>query len=342
MMYTYYMYHTDNKILRLKSIQETVGNPNVMDDEVFDGLVSSMRKKGWYFEPATVWEYAPEKYRAISGHKRIRAGVEAGILETVFNVICDPMYTEEQARLDLVEANQRKGRDDEVLLKDFVDDLITDFDINIDELMEEVGFSEKDIELLLKEKDEGKQEKGLQLSSFEMEQIILDKIEKAEKIKFAFSGGKDSSLSMVKMLPLVKGKDFEAIFVSSNVEYPDLFFFVKDFCKSYNVPLKVLPAKNDFFDVFDRLGRFPDSIFRDCIDILINKTIDDYIKKEKKDCLLIRGGRKKQRTRRSKSDVYQEIQQSKNFTVKLLNPLYSMEEKEIEEELSKIKQWGGV
>ena len=133
------MYNTENKILRLKSIQETVGNPNVMDDEVFDGLVSSMRKKGWYFEPATVWEYEPEKYRAISGHKRIRAGVEAGILETVFNVICDPMYTEEQARLDLVEANQRKGKDDEVLLKDFVDDLITDFDIEIDELVEFTG-----------------------------------------------------------------------------------------------------------------------------------------------------------------------------------------------------------
>ncbi|MDY6896179.1 MAG: DNA modification methylase, partial [Thermotogota bacterium] len=138
-----------NKILRLKSIQETVGNPNVMDDEVFDGLVSSMRKKGWYFEPTTVWEYEPEKYRAISGHKRIRAGIKAGILETVFNVICDPTCTEEQARLDLMEANHRHGHDDDELSKLFIESMIDDLDVDIDIIVESTGLSDAEIEELL-------------------------------------------------------------------------------------------------------------------------------------------------------------------------------------------------
>lgn len=45
---------TKNKKLQLKAIKETEGNPNVMEDDVFAGLVGPMRKKGWYFEPATV------------------------------------------------------------------------------------------------------------------------------------------------------------------------------------------------------------------------------------------------------------------------------------------------
>ncbi|MFI4962629.1 MAG: DNA methyltransferase [Legionellales bacterium] len=121
------MYKTEFKILPLKSIEETAGNPNKMESKVFNGLVESMKIKGWYFEPATVWEYKPGHYRAISGHKRIQAGVQAAIEETNFNVITDPLYDERQARLDLLEANNRAGKDDEELLKAYVIDLLKNY-----------------------------------------------------------------------------------------------------------------------------------------------------------------------------------------------------------------------
>lgn len=140
---------TKNKKLQLKAICETEGNPNVMSPEVFGGLVNSMRNKGWYMEPSTVWEYEPEKYRAISGHKRIQAGIQAGILETTFRVICDPEYTEEQARLDLMEANHRHGKDDEELSKRFIESMIDDLDIDIDKIIENVGITDEEIQEIL-------------------------------------------------------------------------------------------------------------------------------------------------------------------------------------------------
>ena len=140
---------TKNKKLQLKAILETEGNPNVMEDEVFAGLVGSMRKKGWYMEPATVWEYEPGKYRAISGHKRIQAAIAAGILDTTFRVICDPEYSEEQARLDLMEANHRNGQDDEDLAKRFIESMIDDLDIDIDKIVESTGLSDSEIEKIL-------------------------------------------------------------------------------------------------------------------------------------------------------------------------------------------------
>lgn len=144
---------TKNKKLQLKAILETEGNPNVMEDEVFAGLVGSMRKKGWYMEPATVWEYEPGKYRAISGHKRIQAAIAAGILDTTFRVICDPEYSEEQARLDLMEANHRNGQDDEDLAKRFIESMIDDLDIDIDKIVESTGLSDSEIEKILNKID---------------------------------------------------------------------------------------------------------------------------------------------------------------------------------------------
>lgn len=140
---------TKNKKLQLKAIKETEGNPNVMDDGVFAGLVGSMRKKGWYFEPATVWEYEKDKYRAISGHKRIQAAIQAGIIDATFRVICDPEYTEAQARLDLLEANHRQGKDDEELAKRFIESMIDDLDIDIDKIVESTGIDDVEIENIL-------------------------------------------------------------------------------------------------------------------------------------------------------------------------------------------------
>lgn len=161
------MYKTETKKIQLKAIKETEGNPNIMDSGVFSGLVGSMRKKGWYFEPATVWEYEEGKYRAISGHKRIQAGIQAGILDATFNVINDPNYTEERARLDLMEANHRSGKDDGNMAKRFIENMIDDLDIDIDEIVESTGLSDAEIQDMIgiidfddTSKDENKEEDG--------------------------------------------------------------------------------------------------------------------------------------------------------------------------------------
>ena len=75
----------------------------------------------------------------------------AGIIDTTFRVICDPEYTEVQARLDLLEANHRQGKDDEELAKKFIEEIINDFDFDFDKIIESTGMNEIQINELFSE-----------------------------------------------------------------------------------------------------------------------------------------------------------------------------------------------
>ncbi len=148
---------TEIRKLHLKSLKETEGNPQKMDDKTFSGLVASIRKKGWYFALPDVWEYELGQYKIISGHHRIRAAMQAGILEHDCNVIVDKDYNEEQAKKDLLESNERHGQPDELLLTDFVENLIDDYDIDLDSLIDDIGIDDsvliKDNEKEINEKE---------------------------------------------------------------------------------------------------------------------------------------------------------------------------------------------
>lgn len=141
-MYIYKNMKTTIKNLQLKTLLESAGNPQKMSDKVFTGLVDSIKRKGWYFAVPDVWEFEPGKYRIISGHHRIKAGMKAGLIEQNCNVIIDPSYNEEQARKDLLESNERHGDPDQDLFVDFVTDIIDDFNVDLDILADEVGFDE--------------------------------------------------------------------------------------------------------------------------------------------------------------------------------------------------------
>jgi DNA modification methylase len=133
---------TEIKLLQLKALQETAGNPQRMDDKIFTGLVDSIKRKGWYFAMPDIWEHEPGQYKIISGHHRIRAAIKAGLVEQSCNVIIDPNYTEEQAKKDLLESNERHGSPDQELLTDFVTNLIDDFDVDFDTLVDEIGIDD--------------------------------------------------------------------------------------------------------------------------------------------------------------------------------------------------------
>ena len=130
---------TEIKKLNLKDLESTENNPQRMDDKTFSGLVESIKRKGWYFSLPDVWEYNPGKFRIISGHHRSDAAIKAGILEQNCNVITDSRYTEEQAKKDLLESNERHGEPAQDLLTDYVTDLMADYDLDLDTLVEEIG-----------------------------------------------------------------------------------------------------------------------------------------------------------------------------------------------------------
>lgn len=178
------------------------------------------------------------------------------------------------------------------------------------------------------------------VETLEPDEIIKKRINKADKIVYQFSGGRDSTLAILKTLELVRDKDPVACYVDTGTEFPDLLYFVHVFCKKHDLPLQVLHPRRSFFDLYEKKESFPDPVFRDCIQTLINNPIDDIFFSFN-NALILRGGRKKQKTSRSKSNTYQEIIKSKNKTIRLLNPLYAVSDDEYNKDIANINIWPG-
>lgn len=232
---------------------------------------------------------------------------------------------------DLAELNIRLNKN---IAGEFDFDIL-DIEFERDDLLD-FGFEEKELK-----KQMGNLTEQIKLEPAEMRADILQKIKSAEKIYFSFSGGRDSCLALAYVLPLLKQKQNpEALHVDTGAEFPDLLPFVIDFCEKLDISLKVLKPKQNILEYYFTKKKFPDSIFRDCLQKFINEPLDDYIKKgcQTENFLLIRGGHQKQKTSISKSNFYQEISKGK-FTAKLLNPLWSLSEKEQKKILSKIPLW---
>jgi len=132
-----------NEILPLKQLVETEGNPQSMTKEDFEGLKRSMKTKGWILDDPVVWKRPDGIYQIISGHHRVQAAIGIGILEHNCKVI--EGITEEQALLFVLEANQRKGSFDDDILNDFLNNLTEEYDIGIDDIITEVGFTDNSV-----------------------------------------------------------------------------------------------------------------------------------------------------------------------------------------------------
>jgi len=111
------------KALKLSTLEMQQNNPQRMHDEVYQQLVASIKRRGWYFSLADVWEYETEKYRVVSGHHRIQAAIDAGVEQHEVNVITDTEYTELRWKLDTIEANRRRGFLDMSAVDEYLSDV---------------------------------------------------------------------------------------------------------------------------------------------------------------------------------------------------------------------------
>jgi hypothetical protein len=132
------------KKLVLSELKETIGNPQEMTQTEFDGLVKSIKKKGFILDDPVVWEYKPGEYRIISGHHRIKAAAIAGYNELNCKIIND--ITEKQARLLVTEANTRRGKLNGLKFEQYIQDILSDFEeTTLDEINDEIGILFDDI-----------------------------------------------------------------------------------------------------------------------------------------------------------------------------------------------------
>lgn len=206
---------------------------------------------------------------------------------------------------------------------------------DVDKINDLTGFDNDFINDIIHEDREEKKEYNIK--SFD---DIRDKIKEFDKIIFQFSGGKDSSLVLIKSLPIIKElkKEYFICFVDTGVEYPCLIKHCVKFIKEIGENLIILTPKKSWWEIFGKKKEWPSSIFRPCMFDLINDTINKFVDKQKDKILIIRGGKKSQKTINSdgKDNTFQ-ISEGKN----ILNPIFNMEKEIFEKEIKKINIWEG-
>lgn len=152
----------DVKKINLRDLEETYGNPQAMTEKEYAGLVKSIKSKGFILDDPVVWEYDENKFRIISGHHRIKAAIECEYTELNCKVIAG--ITEKQARLLVIEANQRRGELDTLNLERYLQDILSDFtELNLDIINDEIGVLQ-DIEIPEIESDLQKESESLKLT----------------------------------------------------------------------------------------------------------------------------------------------------------------------------------
>jgi len=310
--------------IKLSEIKPNEYNPKRIKKADLEALKESLKRFG-QVTPLVLNKAKGRENILIGGHQRLKAMKELGWKEA-WVVYVDIPDLEKEKELCLRLSKNQGDWDVEKLSK-------IDFS-----LLKEVGWTKRELNSLLDFTSEKPSfEKQIEIEGFGFkEKSIIEILQDFDFFLFNFSGGKDSSLAILKVLPLIKrqGKPFEAVFVDTGVELPSVKAFVFLFAKQVGIPLKVLKPKRDFFEIYGRKEEFPDSIFRDCITVLINATIDKYSFSLPGKVLNIRGGRPEQKTSRSKTDFFQKVKSeaSRKKEVFLLSPLYQLSLEEYEKE----------
>jgi len=87
----------------------------------------------------------------------------------------------------------------------------------------------------------------------------------------------------------------------------------------------------------------PSPFYRDCINLLINSTVDKYVFANLKgeEHLIIRGGRAKQTLRISKGEKFYKLQEGKREFY-ILNPIFDLTEEAFQKNLNQLKETFGL
>jgi len=328
-----------NRYLKYSELKAFQGNLKEMSKENYQKLKALILKHG-LIAPIFVWN----QKEILDGHGRLLVLKE--LFKEGYSIADIPIVdidakTRKEAAEILLSINSHfqtiKGEG----LYEFMHNFELDFDTMKDYTLPDIDLSHFEASFFEKKEEIEYQSEFKNFSPFEVEEKIKQEIDIAEKIIFQFSGGKDSSYTMIKILPYLDLRKTEAVYVDTGAEFPDLIVHVMKFCKTIGINLTILKSPKNWHEIYGTKKKFPDVIFRDCIDPLINHPINKYGDTFGKNVLYIRGGMKSQKISRSarkgKSDILQMIAGK----YKILNPIYYIDQEKMKEEIQKIPLWPG-
>ena len=140
-------FNTEIILVSLKDVKPFPGNPQVVPNEKMKMMTDYMRKHGWVGQMPVAWfNHEDKSMYWISGHHRAEAAMLAGINERKCEVIVDQRYSWKQAKKDLLMYNNVHGNPDKDLETDIISDLLNNYDLEMDDLVDDIGLSQKEIE----------------------------------------------------------------------------------------------------------------------------------------------------------------------------------------------------
>lgn len=185
------------------------------------------------------------------------------------------------------------------------------------------------------------QEQSASIADVSLDEIEMDeRMSKAKYVFYSYSGGKDSTLALMSTYNafLQAGKTIEVLYVDNGCEFPDLIMHIKRVCNTLGAKLTIIKSEKSLITEYVDKGVWPDPVFMDCIEKLINHPMDIYMQDVTNgaDYILVRGGKKGQKTSRSKTNRVQTVKQKPHMII--YNPTYDYTDKQAKSELP---EWSG-
>ena len=305
----------------LSDIRPYPGNPRVNDGAV-EAVAASIREFGWK-QPIVV----DADGTIIVGHTRYKAALALEMTHVPVVVASD--LTPEQC------AAYRLADNKTAELAEWDADLLA---LELDGLpaldMSAFGFDATTLKGL-------KEAQTVDFPKVEISEKEFDEfVKRADFVYWAFSGGRDSTRALLATFEAIKktGKACKVLHVSSGCEFPDLEVFVRRICSEIGAELEILRPKENFLSEYAEKRKFPNHLFMDCVDRLVNRPINEFIKSEigNANHILIRGGRNSQKKAKGNSARFQQVKGKENLF--LFNPLFEADEGLLSQ---KIPEWRG-
>ena len=156
------------------------------------------------------------------------------------------------------------------------------------------------------------------------------------KVIVNFSGGKDSTVAILKVLRKYPKKDVILCYQDTGAEYLETLPHVKRIAKLFKLPLVILKRYEDFWELARRLRHFPTRRMRNCTLYLKIREVNKWIRANREklgnEVIIVSGIRGEESLHRSKLPewgIHETTLKDGSFVAKTWLPCLDLKEKEI-------------
>ena len=156
------------------------------------------------------------------------------------------------------------------------------------------------------------------------------------KIIVNFSGGKDSTVAILKTLEQYPKEDMILCFQDTGAEYLETLPHVKTIANLFELPLVILRRDEDFWELAQRLHHFPFRTMRNCTLYLKVRELNKWVRANREnlgnEIIIVSGIRGEESLYRSKLPewrLHETTLKDGSFTAKVWLPCLHLKEKEV-------------